>query len=234
MPAPWLSVTGTPVLVPRQECTPESPDEPRRHSRTDPGIAHRTPDRTGPRQHVADQDGTTVDLGWRGRPRRPRCRRNAPEPVVALGELPQRALQLEDAVDGLAQAGNLRQVGMHLPGGLQPVSSLRIALEADEHVRTLDPGVHPPGIDLDHGVGLNRRGRLVSIRVTRTASTTTDGAGRALHRRRSRRRARHVPAPASLRAGDRVRRRRRRKTAQSANSLGKWRARQDSNLRPSA
>ena len=27
------------------------------------GIAHRTPERTGPRQHLADQDGTTVDLG---------------------------------------------------------------------------------------------------------------------------------------------------------------------------
>ena len=64
MQAPWLSVTGTPFLVDGRNCTPEWAEEPRRHNRTDPiEIAHRTRDRTGPRQHLADQDGTTVDLG---------------------------------------------------------------------------------------------------------------------------------------------------------------------------
>ena len=63
MPVSWISVTGTGLLVHGRKCTPESPEEPRRRSKTNPiGIAHRTPDRRGLRQHLADQDGTTVDL----------------------------------------------------------------------------------------------------------------------------------------------------------------------------
>ena len=40
MPAPWLSVTGTPLLVQGRKCTPESPEEPRHHSKTDPRGSH--------------------------------------------------------------------------------------------------------------------------------------------------------------------------------------------------